>query len=103
MKLTRRDLLRLAGVIGISCFHGRVFAAPDTSYWPRANEWESRKPADASMDPDAVEAALAARAIRVTIVGEQGDHVLVQGDLAPTQRVITTAVHDGESVREERR
>lgn len=48
-------------------------------------------------------AARRARALPVTIVGEQGDHVLVQGDLAPTQRVITTAVHDGESVREERR
>jgi len=59
MKLTRRDLLRSAAVIGISCFRGRVFAAPDASYWPRANEWESRKPADAGMDPDAVEAALA--------------------------------------------
>jgi len=57
--LGRRDLLRSAAAIGISCFRGREVAATDPAYWPRANEWESRKPAEAGMDADAVEAALA--------------------------------------------
>ncbi len=48
-------------------------------------------------------AASRARAVPVTVVGEQGDEVLVRGELAPTQRVITAPVHDGEWVQEERR
>jgi len=43
----------------------------------------------------------AARAIAVTIVGEQGDDVIVRGELSVTQRVILAAVQDGETVREE--
>jgi multidrug resistance efflux pump len=44
--------------------------------------------------------ARCARAVAVTVLQEQGDEVLVTGELSPTHRVILTTVHDGESVQE---
>jgi multidrug efflux pump subunit AcrA (membrane-fusion protein) len=44
-----------------------------------------------------------ARAVRVQVVHEQGDDVVVRGELSVTQRVVLTTVADGESVREETR
>ncbi len=41
-----------------------------------------------------------ARAVTVKIVGEDGDRVIVQGELSVTQRVIRDAVVDGERVQE---
>ncbi len=48
-------------------------------------------------------AAGRARAVPVTVVQQQGDDVVVQGELSIAQRVILVAVHDGEAVSEERR
>lgn len=48
-------------------------------------------------------AARRARAVAVRIVQEQGDDVVVQGDLSLAQRVVLAAVADGEAVQEERR
>lgn len=41
-----------------------------------------------------------ARAVAVTVLQEQGDDVVVQGELSVAQRVILVPVHDGESVQE---
>lgn len=39
-------------------------------------------------------------AVPITVVGERGGDVLVQGELAPSQRVVLVAVADGEAVQE---
>jgi RND family efflux transporter MFP subunit len=46
-------------------------------------------------------AARRARRVPVTIVGEEGDQVVVRGGLSPAQRVILAEVQDGDLVREE--
>lgn len=48
-------------------------------------------------------AAGTARAVAVTVLQEQGDDVVVQGELSLAQRVVLVPVQDGEAVREERR
>jgi multidrug efflux pump subunit AcrA (membrane-fusion protein) len=45
-------------------------------------------------------AAGRARAVPVTVLQEQGDDVVVQGELSVAQRVIVGEVEDGEAVRE---
>ncbi len=48
-------------------------------------------------------ASSTARAVAVTVLQEQGDQVVVAGELSPTQRVILMPVHDGERVQEQSR
>ena len=44
-----------------------------------------------------------ARAIPITVVRDEADGQVVRGELSITQRVILTAVHDGERVQEQTR
>ncbi len=44
-----------------------------------------------------------ARAVPVQVVQQQGDDVIVRGELSVTQRVVLVAVADGEAIREEDR
>jgi hypothetical protein len=58
--LSRRAMLRAAGA-GLPALAGLTRdtkSAPSKVYWPRANEWETRSPKDAGMDPAGVEDAL---------------------------------------------
>lgn len=56
--LTRRAMLCGAAAAGVALLNPRVFSAPQKTYWPRGNDWETRSPKDVAMDGAAIEEAV---------------------------------------------
>lgn len=57
-RITRRRMLQLLGVGSVSGVAQRTLALPQSAYWPRGNDWQTRAPRDVGMDAVAIDDAI---------------------------------------------